>query len=66
MLPPNVYIDSTAEHQRCLGCDQIIFYLTNGTVMLTPDTLVSKIEAKRLPPNFNKDTLPDGACPDCL
>ena len=60
-----IFIDWTAEHHRCTGCGDIIFYLTRDFTMVMSDEQLADFDAERLPPNFNKDTLPDGECPDC-
>lgn len=60
-----IFIDWTAEHQRCTGCGDIIFYMTRDFIMVMSDAHLAEMNADKLPPDFDPDALPASECPEC-
>ena len=65
MQTQEIFVDWTAEHQRCTSCGDIVLKMTQNFIMCMSDGQLAEMSADRLPPDFDVNTLPDGKCPDC-
>lgn len=60
-----IFIDKAAKHHRCPACNTILWTMSDGHILSMSISLLSEIEADRLPANFDPDYLPLKYCKAC-